>query len=485
MAPDSQQYNKKLFSNFLWRFFERFGAKGVEFLVSIILARLLAPEDYGIIALVTVFITILNVFVDSGLGNALIQKKEADDADFSSVFFFNICVCGILYIAMWFAAKYIAAFFEEPRLTPIIRALSLTLIISGVKNIQQAYVSRNLLFKKFFFSTLGGTIIAAIVGIFLAYRGYGVWALVSQQLVNAFIDTVILWATVKWRPTLNFSISRLKILLSFGWKLLLSGLIDTIYNDIRQLVIGKFYSNSDLAYYNQGMKYPNLLAANINASIDSILLPVMSQEQENMARIKSMTRRSIKVSLYFMAPMMFGICAVAEPLIELLLTEKWLPCVPYLRIFCILYTFYPINTANLNAIKAMGRSDIFLKLEIIKKLLGIAVLFATVWFSPFVIACSLLFTTWICQLINAWPNKKLLNYSYKEQLLDIFPTLAIAVIMFLAVWSIGEFIKISVPVKLLIQTGIGISVYTAGSLLLKIDSLSYIINQLKGFAAKK
>ena len=233
--------NKTTIKNFIWRFAERCGAQGVSFIVSIVLARLLEPSVYGTIALVTVFTTILQVFVDSGLGTALIQKKDADDLDFSSVFYFNFTVCLVLYFGMFVSAPYIAKFYGDETLVPVIKVISLTLVISGVKNIQQAYVSRNMLFKRFFFSTIGGTIASAFVGIFMAYIGMGVWALVAQQLSNATIDTIILWVTVKWKPKRMFSWKRLKELLSYGWKLLVSALLETVYNNLRNLVIGKLY----------------------------------------------------------------------------------------------------------------------------------------------------------------------------------------------------------------------------------------------------
>lgn len=242
--------------NLLWRFAERCGAQGVSLVVSIVLARILAPEAYGTVALVTVFTTILEVFVDSGLGTALIQKKDADDLDFSTVFYFNFAVCILLYFGMFLVAPAIAIFYDQSELVPLVRVISLTLIISGVKNIQQAYVSRNMLFKRFFFATIGGTVFSAILGITMAYLGFGVWALVVQQLSNAAIDTLILWITVKWRPKWMFSIRRLNCLFSFGWKLLVSGLLDTVYNNLRQLIIGKMYTPSSLAYYNKGNAVP-------------------------------------------------------------------------------------------------------------------------------------------------------------------------------------------------------------------------------------
>ena len=361
---------KSVIGNFIWRFAERCGAQLVTFIVSIVLARILDPKDYGTIALVTVFTTILQVFVDSGLGTALIQKKNADDLDFSSVFYFNFIVCIILYVGMFIAAPYIALFYKDTTLTPVIRVISLTIVISGVKGIQQAYVSKNMLFKRFFFSTIGGTIFSAVLGIAMAYMGYGVWALVAQQLSNTAIDTLILWLTVKWRPKKMFSYERLKGLFSFGWKLLISSLLDTAYNNLRNLIIGKLYSSSDLAFYNQGEKFPKVIVMNINASIDSVLLPTMSIEQDNPERIKQMTRRAIKTSTYVMAPLMMGLAFCAEPIVRLVLTDKWIFCIPFLRIFCITYMFWPVHTANLNAINAMGRSDWFLRLEIIKKIVG-------------------------------------------------------------------------------------------------------------------
>lgn len=362
MADNIKQ---KTMTNLIWRFGERCGAQIVQFIVSIVLARILAPEAYGTIALVMVFAQILQVFVDSGLGNALIQKKGADDLDFSSVFIFNIIWCLILYLIIFLTAPLIASFYSDEGLVSIIRVLCLTVVISGLKNVQQAYVSRTLQFKKFFFATIGGTIASAIVGIIMALMGLGVWALVAQKLVNLSVDTIVLWFTVKWRPKLIFSFQRLKGLISYGWKLFASAMLDTIYTNLRQLIIGKMYTEADLAFYNQGKQFPNLIVANINTSIDSVLLPVLSLEQDDTKRVKEMTRRSIKISTYIMAPLMMGLAFTATSVVNLVLTDKWLLCVPYLKIFCITFMFYPIHTANLNAIKAMGRSDLFLKLKFV------------------------------------------------------------------------------------------------------------------------
>lgn len=470
--------NSGVMSNFLWRLAERFGAQGVAFVVSIVLARLLAPEAYGTIALVTVFTQILNVFIDSGFGNALIQKKDADDLDFSTVFYFNIAICVLLYLGMFLAAPLIAKFYNDASLTPVVRVLSLTLIISGVKNVQQAYVSRTMQFKRFFFATLGGTIGAAVIGIAMAYFGFGVWALVAQQIFNATVDTLILWITVKWRPKWMFSWQRLKGLFSFGWKLLASSLLDTVYNDLRQLIIGKMYTKTDLAQYNRGKQLPDLLVNNIDTSINSVLLPAMSQVQDNPERVKNMTRRAMKTSTYVIAPVMMGLAFTAESVIRLILTEKWLPCVPFLRIFCITYMFYPVNTTNLNAIKAMGRSDLFLKLETIKKVIGLIVLLGTMWFGVMAMAYSLLFTSITSQIINSWPNKKLLDYSYPEQIRDILPGILLAVFMGCCVYPV-KWIGFSDLLTLFIQVVMGACIFIGGSALLKLEGFRYLWEQLK------
>lgn len=469
---------QSVLKNFLWRFAERCGAQLVTFIVSVVLARILAPEDYGQIALITVFTTIMQVFVDSGLGTALIQKKDADDLDFSSVFYFNFVVCLVLYAIMFMAAPIIANFYKDVSLTPIIRVISLTIVISGVKGIQQSYVSRNMLFKRFFYATLGGTVFSAFLGIGLAYAGFGVWAIVAQQLSNTAIDTLILWLTVKWRPKKMFSWERLKGLLSFGWKLLESALLDTVYNNIRSLIIGKMYSSSDLAFYDQGKKFPNVIVTNINTSIDSVLLPTMASVQEDRNHVKSMTRRAIKTSTYVMAPLMMGLAFCAEPIVRLILTDKWLPCVPFLRIFCITYMFYPIHTANLNAIKAMGRSDLFLKLEIAKKIVGMTLLLSTMWFGVMAMAYSLLIGTVTGMIINSWPNRKLLNYAYLEQMKDILPGVALAVFMGCCV-NLVRLLHLSNAVTLLIQIPMGAVIYIGASAALHLESYEYLMGMIR------
>lgn len=475
---------KKTVSGLLWRFAERCGAQMVAFVVSIVLARLLSPDDYGLIAMITVFITISQVFVDSGMANALIQKKNADNLDFSSVFYFNVALCFVIYIILFITSPFIAKFYGKNELTPLLRVLGITIIISGLKNVQQAYVSKKMLFKKFFFATLGGTLIAAVAGIALAYMGAGAWALVVQQILNVTIDTIILWFTVKWRPQKVFSISRLKGLFSYGWKLLVSALIDTFYNNLRQLLIGKIYSSADLAYYNRGQQFPNFIVSNINASIDSVLLSALSSEQDHIQKVKTMTRRAIKTSSFIMWPMMIGLAVLSKPLIIILLTDKWLATVPFLQIFCINYGFQPIQTANLNAIKALGRSDLFLKLEITKKTIGIVILIVSMQFSVLAVAIGLLLYTIIVSFINSLPNAKLLGYSYFEQIRDMAPALLLSCIMGMVIFPIKYLISSNL-ILMIVQIFIGGIVYIGLSSVLRLESFTYIIETIKSLTKNR
>lgn len=482
-CKENEFKSNNVLTNVIWRFAERCGAQIIQFIVSIILARMLAPETYGTISLIMIFTTIFQVFVDSGLGNALIQKKDADDLDFSTVFYTNVVFCIILYIIIFLISPIIANFYNNQHLIVLIRILGITVLVSGIKNIQQAYVSKKLMFKKFFWATIIGTIFAAIVGVTMAVNGFGVWALVAQQLTNLIVDTIILWITVKWRPKLQFSFQRLKGLFSYGWKLLISALLDTFYNNICQLIIGKKYSSADLAYYNKGKQFPDLIINNVNTAVDSVLLPTMSNVQDDKEKVKNMTRKSIKVSVFIMAPLMMGLAFTSNNVVELLLTSKWLPVVPFLCIYCIANMFYPIHTSNLNAIKAMGRSDLFLKLEIIKKIVGILLLLITMNISVIAMAYSLLITSFLSQIINSWPNKKLLNYSYIDQMKDILPSIILAVIMG-GIINVFNLLNLSIILKLMIQVIVGGIIYITGAKLLNLEGFNYLLNMLKEIIKK-
>ena len=480
---DNEELKKKTIGGFIWRFAERCGAQVVQFVVSVILARILSPEDYGTLSLIAVFTSILAVFVQSGMGVALIQKKDADDLDYSTLFYFNVVMCLTLYGIMFACAPLIAKFYDIPELTAYTRVVSLTLVASGVRGIQSAYVAKNMLFKRFFFSTLGGTLVSAFVGIVMAYKGFGVWSLIAQELTNTMIDTMILWITVRWRPKRMFSFKRLKVLFSYGWKLLVTSLIDTAYGQFRSLIIGKIYTSADLAYFNKARNFPSLIITNVNTSIDSVLLPSMSTVQDDKEAVKNMTRRAIKTSTYVMAPLLMGLAACGKQIISILLTDKWLPSYPFMLIFCITFMFYPIHTSNLNAIKAMGRSDLFLKLEIIKKIIGLIIVLATMKISVMAMALSGIVASVLDQIINSWPNKKLMNYSYLEQMKDILPGIVLAVFMGGCVYCVS-FLNLNNWLTLLIQVPLGVLIFIGGSILFKIESFTYCLEMIKPMMSK-
>ena len=468
---------KKVVSGLLWKFGERITAQIISLVVSIILARLLSPDEYGAVALIMVFITIANVFVANGFGSALIQKKDADNLDFSSVFFINLGISVVLYLIIFLSAPFIADYYELPILSPGLRVIGVRIIVAAINTVQQAYVSRHMLFKRFFWSTLFGTLISGVVGIAMAYKGYGVWALIAQYLTNTCTDTLVLWFTVRWRPQLKVSFKRAKDLISYGWKLLVSALLDTGYNQVRSLIIGKMYTKEDLAFYNQGDKYPGLIVTNINTSISSVLFPALSENQSDKEKVRNMTRRAIQVGSFLMWPMMVGLGVAAGPLIRLLLTEKWLPCVPYLRIFCFTYGLWPIHTANLQAINAMGRSDLFLKLEVVKKLIGIVTLLAALWYGPLAIAWSLVVSGIISTFINAYPNIKLLNYTYREQMQDILPAFLIAVMMGVVIYPISA-IGFGDAVTVILQAVAGAIIYFVLSVVTRQEAFRYLMTMI-------
>jgi len=474
----------KIISSLLWKLMERGGTQGIQFIIQIVLARILTPNDYGTIALISIFILIANVFVQSGFGTALIQKINTNEADFSSVFYVNLFVSGMLYVVLYFTAPIIADFYQIMSLKLIIRVLSITLFFGALNSIQNAVIAKKMQFKKLFFSSFGAIIVSGFVGIIFAYKGFGVWALVAQQLSNQLMITIILWFTVDWRPKLLFSYDRIKGLFSYGWKLLVSALIDTLYTNIRSLIIGKLYNPTALGYYNRGDQFPQIIVTNIDGSIQSVMLPALSMEQENRQRVKEMVRRAIVTSSFIIFPMMIGLAVIAKPLVIILLTDKWLPAVPFLQIACMSYALYPIHTANLQAINALGYSNIFLKLEIIKKIIGIVILVVSIRFGIYAIAIGMLINGIIATFINAHPNKKLLNYSYFEQCKDIMPSFVLSLVMGVFIYSIKIFV---IPMSAILTFQIlgGIFIYLLLAHLLKLECYLYLIKTIKVIFKKK
>jgi teichuronic acid exporter len=480
----SEVTKSKVISSLLWKLLERVGTQGIQFIVTIVLARLVLPEEFGLIVLVTIFIAIAGVFVQSGFNTALIQKKDADEVDFSSVFYLSLFVASLLYIGLFFMAPLIATFYVEPELKSVLRFLSLTLFLGAFNSIQVAVVARNMQFKKLFGSSLGAVIISATLGIVLAYASFGVWALVVQQLSNQLVVTIILWFTVKWRPNKFFSIERIKNLYSFGWKLLASSLLDTLYKNITSLFIGKMFSSATLGFYNRGEQFPNLIVSNINGSIQSVMLPTLASHQDNKKRVKDIVRRSIVTSSFIIFPLMVGLAAIAEPFVKIILTEKWLPAVPFLQIFCASYALWPIHTANLQAINALGRSDIFLRLEIFKKILGIFILVLSIPLGVYAMAIGVFVSSVLSTFINAYPNLKLIDYKFKEQWKDIIPSLLLSVLMGAVVYSI-KWIGMTEILTLLFQVFVGFIFYFGLAKAFRLECYTYLIRTGKEILKNK
>lgn len=475
----SSSEKKQVVVGAFWKFAERIAAQVVALVVSIILARILSPDEYGIISIVMVFITIANVFVNSGFGQALIQKKEADSADFSSVFYFSIVFTVIIYIILFFAAVPIARFYNMPILIPVLRVLSLSIPIMGINSVQQAYVARKMEFKKFFWATFIGTCISAVVGIVMAYQGFGVWALVAQNLTNAVIDTIVLQFSIDWIITREFSLKKIVGLLSYGWKLLVQSLVLQLYSSLRNLLIGKVYTAKDLSFYSKGNQFPDLISTNIDTAINTALFPAMSKNQDSSERVKQMARKTNSFTSYIMSPILIGFMAIATPFIRILLTDKWLPCVPYLRIACIILLFRSPQSAIIQAVKAVGKSDQLLKFDIPVRVFAIIVLIISLRYGVLIFAMSEIVTTIFGMVLYMIMAKKSVNYHFGEVCADFLTNVAISAVMGGVIFAVGSFMNGGDFLVLVVQCVLGVLIYAVLSIMIQSENFIEILELLK------
>lgn len=465
-------------SGLFWKVLENGGTQGIQFLVSMVLARLIAPEEYSGIALITIFIAIANVLIQNSFNTALIQNRDVTEVDYSSVFYLNLLVAGLLYVALYVSSPWIAGFYELPELSAMLRVLAITLFFGAVVSVQNAIVARTMDFKKLCIASFLAAVLSGAIGIAMAIGGYGVWALVVQQFTSSLFLMMALGVLVPWRPALRFSIARVKILFSFGWKLLCSGFLDTIYTNAYGLVIGKVYNPVMLAYYNRANQFPVLIANNLGGAIQAVMLPAYSINQDNQDKVKEMVKRTMITGSFVMFPLMGGMIAVAEPMIKLLLTDVWLPAVPFLRLLCISYALWPIHVANLQAMNALGRSDTYLKLEIIKKVLGVLTLIATIPFGVYVMVMVKTAMEFVCFFINAHPNKKLLDYGFLEQCRDILPAALASAVMSFAVYGIGTLIA-SPMLALVVQIVAGVLIYAGIGKIARLKGMEEILSVIR------
>lgn len=434
---------QKVAKGAIWTLMEKLSCQVVSFVVGMVLARLLTPDDYGTVALTTIFFAVANVLVDGGFGNALIQKKDADELDFNSVFYLNVGLSIVAYVVMFAAAPAIACFYKTPELVAIIRVSAICFLFNAVNAIQNAELTKKMLFHLSFRISLITCCTSAVCGISLACLGYGVWALVWSSLVTGFVGVMARWFIIAWRPKLMFSRERLKPLWSYGWKMALSALLDQAFVNLNGPLIGKFYSKADLAFVNKGQSLPQLAMNEVDGTLGRVAFPALVLLQDDRVKLRETMRRMMRCSTFLVFPLMVGIAACAKSELRLLFGEQWTPAAPYMMLACFSFALWPFHTINLKGIMALGRSDIFLKLEIIKKVskLLVILVFFRLGVLPFMAACAFALGP-LSVLVNAWPNKKLLDYTLGMQIMDVLPTAGICVVEAAAVFGVDWLFRI-------------------------------------------
>ena len=470
---------QRALAGMIWKLLEKVGYQVISIVVQIILARILLPSDYGLIGYLTVFIAILDIFIQQGFSSALIQKEKIDDVDCSSVFYANIVLSIVLYGAMYLCAPLIADFFSEEKLILIARVLSLNVIIGSLGAVHNALLSKELDFKKSFFRSLSNVLTYGLVGIVLAKNGFGVWSLVFAKLIGQFVGSATLWITVNWHPTLDFSINRLNSLFRFSSKLLGTNLLNTIFNNINSLIIGRYYTPSDLGYFQRGQSIPQAMMTSVDGSMTEVMYPTFSLLQTDLVKLKSALRRSMTLSMYVCAPLLIGLIVVAKPLTLFLLTDKWIESVPYMQLTCVICLFWPLS-ARTHALNALGKSGLTFKLSLVSKLLTLIFLILLVKFGVLAIMYGTIASSLICFFIVSYFVDRIIGYSLVELIKDIMPGMLASVVMGIIVYSITLF-DFSPWLTLLIQIPLGILIYIAESKIFKIDSFSYILSLIEGY----
>lgn len=476
----TESLKDRAITSFVWNFLEKAGSQGIALIIQIVLARLLSPNDFGIMAIMVVFVNIGNVFVQSGLNTAIIQKKDLSELDIDTAFWLSFATASILYCALFFSAPLISSFYSMDALITPLRVLCLIFIFNSIYAIQVAIVTRELDFKRIFKANLIAMLLSGAAGIAIAVLGYGVWGLVTQQVVFSIAGSIAISFETRWFPKLQFSFSEAKALYSFGWKLLASGLIETTYQSLSDLIVGKKYNSSALGYFNQGKKYPMVLGTVLDSTIQPIMLSTVSRVQSDIDKVKGIVRRSLKSSAYVIFPLMVFCAVVAEPLIRFVLGEQWVGSAPYFRAFCIVYALLPIHSTNLQALNGIGHTDIYLKLEILKKVIGTAILLVATFFTSDIkfICYGYILDGLISTFINAFPNKKLIHYSCLEQMKDLAPTIFATLTSALFSLAATVVMDESTIACAAVQFILMLAAYIAQSIIFKNDAFTYLQNEL-------
>lgn len=440
---------QKTISGLLWSFMDSFATQGITFIVGIILARLLSPREFGLIGMITVFIAISSSFINSGFGNALIRKQDCTEKDFSTVFYFNLVMGGLFFWILFFSAPAISRFFNEPQLKHIVQVLSFVLIIDSLTIIQRTILTKRIDYKLQTKISIISSIISGTVGLTMAFNGFGVWSLVARQISQQTMNSFLLWIWNQWRPIFVFSTKSFQQLFSFGYKLLISGLIDTLYTNLYYMVIGKYFSAQELGYYTRADQFKSLPSSNLQRIIGRVSYPVLASIQNDTLRLIESYRKLIRSSMFISFVLMLGLAAIARPMILSLIGEKWEPSIIYLQLLCFVGMFYPLHALNLNMLQVKGRSDLLLRLEIIKKVIAIPIILIGIMFGIKEMILGMLVVTLIAYYLNSYWSGRLIGYSFFAQIKDILPSLQLALIISFVVFVEGLLIPLT-PLPLLI-----------------------------------
>ena len=473
-----ESLRKKTVKGVMWSSIDRFTTQGISFVFSMLIARMLLPSDYGVIGMLSIFMAVSQSFINSGFSTALVRKKDRTEEDFCTVFYFNIVVACICYALLFLVSPYIARFYDLPLLEGVTKVWGLNLIISSLAGIQDAQLTIAINFKSRAKISVITSLFTGLVGLWLAYRGYGVWALVFQTLSSNILRTVLLWIIVHWMPKFIFSWQSFKELFSFGSKLLASGLLDTIYNNLYTLVIGKCFSASSLGIYSRADNLAQYPSSNITGVLQSVTFPVLSTIQDDEARLSNAYRRFLRISAFVIFPLMVGLSAVADPFIRLVLTDKWEGAIYLLQILCFALMWYPIHAINLNILQVKGRSDYFLKLEVIKKILGVAILCVSIPLGLVAMCYGRVFSSVVCLGINTYYTKKIIGYGFLDQMKDLLHILVHSLVMYGIVLAIVHVMP-TLWSQLFVGTLAGIAYYIVGAYLMKFDEMKELLLLIK------
>ena len=442
---------QKTVSGLLWSFVDTFAGQGLTFIVGIILARILSPREFGLIGMITVFIAVSESFINSGFSSALIRKKDCTNIDFSTVFYFNLAAGILFFLLLFFTAPFIAGFFDEPKLKPIVQVLGIVLIIDSLTLIQRTILTKRIDFKLQARISVIASLGSGVIAIVMAYKGFGVWSLVAQRIAKQGLNSIFLWLWNRWKPLLIFSMQSFRELFGFGSKLLVSGLIDTLYRNIYYLIIGKFFSAQELGYYTRADEFQRIPSQNLNGIIGRVSYPVLASIQDDKPRLKNNYQKLIRSTMFITFVLMLGMAAAAEPMIITLIGEKWRPSIIYLQMLSFVGMMYPLHALNLNMLQVSGRSDLFLKLEVIKKILAIPTIVIGVLWGIKIMILGMMVNTLVAYYLNSYWSGRFIGYSFKQQVVDILPSFGLALTMALFVYILGLFLPFSYLWVLIIQ----------------------------------